>query len=260
MYSIVIAERFKKLCEPFIFEYGLNYISMLEYNISDNTVIIFSTQAEVAEFILSNIKDLSSNSLRINLGEEGFKEFIWPTNANHKIFKALNRFGIQNGFSVMHRSNNIIENWNFGASKDSLLAIDLFLNKPEIFRLIISYLKEKLPDFKKEFGHQCLFKNIESPIFNIASTSIKAPQVSQKNYTILFKDGNITLTPRQNEVIYYLLQGKTSKEIALILKISPRTIEDHIYHLKAKVNVHTQTELIKAFQNALLPIPLKRKD
>jgi DNA-binding NarL/FixJ family response regulator len=53
------------------------------------------------------------------------------------------------------------------------------------------------------------------------------------------------LTKKEKEVIRYLLEGFSSKEIADKLDVSPRTIETHRANILNKFNLKNTTELIK---------------
>ena len=53
------------------------------------------------------------------------------------------------------------------------------------------------------------------------------------------------LTNREKEVVNYLVEGLSSKEIAARLKVSPRTIEAHRYNILNKFGLQSTTELIK---------------
>lgn len=52
-------------------------------------------------------------------------------------------------------------------------------------------------------------------------------------------------TPREKEVYYHILNGKTNKEIANLMQKSIRTIEDHRANLMKKVRASNLVELIK---------------
>lgn len=52
------------------------------------------------------------------------------------------------------------------------------------------------------------------------------------------------LTPREREVVACLAQGMSSKEIALRLALSPRTIEMHRARLLQKLGVRSTTQLL----------------
>lgn len=55
----------------------------------------------------------------------------------------------------------------------------------------------------------------------------------------------IQITRRQAECLFYLLQSKTTKEIAFLLNRSQRTIEDHITRLKWMFNAESKSSLIE---------------
>jgi DNA-binding NarL/FixJ family response regulator len=53
------------------------------------------------------------------------------------------------------------------------------------------------------------------------------------------------LTPRQREVLQLIAEGRTMKEVASILNISPRTAETHKYDMMEILGVETTAALIQ---------------
>jgi len=53
------------------------------------------------------------------------------------------------------------------------------------------------------------------------------------------------LTPRQREVLQLVAEGRSAKEVANILHISPRTAEFHKYRLMEQLAVTTNAELVQ---------------
>ena len=53
------------------------------------------------------------------------------------------------------------------------------------------------------------------------------------------------LTPRQREVLQLLAEGKSAKEIASVLGISPRTVETHKYTMMDQLGVKTTAGLVQ---------------
>ncbi len=53
------------------------------------------------------------------------------------------------------------------------------------------------------------------------------------------------LTPRQREVVQLLAEGKSMKEVASILKVTPRTVAFHKYRVMEELNLATTAELIQ---------------
>lgn len=59
------------------------------------------------------------------------------------------------------------------------------------------------------------------------------------------KNWNKELTPRQREVLQLLAEGKSMKEVADILGITPRTVAFHKYRMMEDQRVRTSAELIR---------------
>jgi DNA-binding NarL/FixJ family response regulator len=54
------------------------------------------------------------------------------------------------------------------------------------------------------------------------------------------------LTPRETEVLSWLAKGKTNRDIADILGMSPRTVNKHLEHIYEKLGVETRTAAVAA--------------
>jgi two-component system, NarL family, response regulator NreC len=52
------------------------------------------------------------------------------------------------------------------------------------------------------------------------------------------------LTAREKEVLQLLAEGRTNKEVATLLDVSPYTIESHRTNLMQKLNVHNTAEIV----------------
>ena len=53
------------------------------------------------------------------------------------------------------------------------------------------------------------------------------------------------LSKREREVIKLIAQGRSSKEIARIMDISPRTVDTHRTRLMAKLDLHTLADVVR---------------
>ncbi|MEO1323490.1 MAG: response regulator transcription factor [Pseudomonadota bacterium] len=66
-------------------------------------------------------------------------------------------------------------------------------------------------------------------------------------------DDDVTLTAREHQTLHLVLSGKTTKEIAVVQGISPRTVEKHRASLMQKLDVSSVAELMaKALKDGLL--------
>jgi DNA-binding NarL/FixJ family response regulator len=61
------------------------------------------------------------------------------------------------------------------------------------------------------------------------------------------------LTPREREVLQLLAEGKSNKEVAVVLEISPKTVETHRARIFAKLHLHSMNELVRyAIRNQVI--------
>jgi DNA-binding NarL/FixJ family response regulator len=53
------------------------------------------------------------------------------------------------------------------------------------------------------------------------------------------------ITPRQREVVQLLAEGKSMKQVAYALKVTPRTVAFHKYRLMQELGLRTNAELVQ---------------
>lgn len=59
------------------------------------------------------------------------------------------------------------------------------------------------------------------------------------------RDAVSRLTPRQREVLCLVAKGRSAKEIAEALNISPRTVEFHQHKIKEELDLHSRAEMVQ---------------
>jgi len=63
------------------------------------------------------------------------------------------------------------------------------------------------------------------------------------------------LTPRQRQILQLMAEGKSTKQIALLLKVSVKTTETHRRQIMAKLDLHSVAELTRyAIREGLSPL------
>jgi DNA-binding NarL/FixJ family response regulator len=69
-------------------------------------------------------------------------------------------------------------------------------------------------------------------------------------------NGEISLSPREREILSLLAGGQSQKHIAASLVISPKTVATHIQHLLSKLGVHSRAEAVAiAYRLGLVELP-----
>jgi len=100
---------------------------------------------------------------------------------------------------------------------------------------------------------ECAFKELIQAIHTVLADKIYlSPQITQivtkeyVNYMSNVKSISFpVLTAREREVLQLMAEGKTTKEIAGFLYVSPKTIEVHRKNMMDKLNIHSIAGLIK---------------
>jgi two-component system response regulator NreC len=63
------------------------------------------------------------------------------------------------------------------------------------------------------------------------------------------------LTPREREVLTYIAEGYTNREIAEALYLSVKTVDRHRENIMRKLNLHSRVELVKyAIEKKLISV------
>ena len=112
---------------------------------------------------------------------------------------------------------------------------------------------QKKDDSGKILGVTCHIVEIFDPsIFELVSI-LNQHALNKKQIYRLDKKSNLGLSTRQEEVLFYLVRGKTAKSIANVLHISVRTVESYLNDIKLKLGCNSKSELIEfAIYNGFL--------
>jgi DNA-binding NarL/FixJ family response regulator len=76
------------------------------------------------------------------------------------------------------------------------------------------------------------------------------PQIARGMQKAFIKNPQATmhaknLTPRQREVVQLLAEGRSMKEVASVLNVTPRTVAFHKYRVMEELNLKTSADLIQ---------------
>lgn len=118
---------------------------------------------------------------------------------------------------------------------------------------VISFLK-KIPLIDKKnnivgivnYAKEIINPTVINIVHNLIQENIEVDKELIDNIRDLFVDenNNLHLAPREEECLYYLLRGMSSKEIGKMLNLSYRTIEFYLEKLKTKFSCRKTSQLI----------------
>jgi len=104
-------------------------------------------------------------------------------------------------------------------------------------------------------------KEFEDAIRKVASGSVYlSPEISEQMRRHLVSqrsngDSLQTLSTRQREILQAIAEGRSTRDIAELLSISPKTVETHRGHLMQKLDIHDIAGLVRyAIKHGLVAI------
>jgi two-component system, NarL family, response regulator NreC len=82
------------------------------------------------------------------------------------------------------------------------------------------------------------------PFFSPAIAKIMLEDYMRQLQQRGLQDSYDLLTDREKEILQLLAEGKSNKEVATILNVSPYTIETHRTHMMQKLDLHSTADII----------------
>ncbi len=79
----------------------------------------------------------------------------------------------------------------------------------------------------------------------LAGNTYLSPELEDLSANIMNEDQASHLTPREREIAQLIAEGKSNKEIAMIIHRSPKTVDMHRQHLMNKLDLHTIADITK---------------
>jgi LuxR family quorum-sensing system transcriptional regulator CciR len=87
-----------------------------------------------------------------------------------------------------------------------------------------------------------------------------APGEQSSGLTPAHEDMDVTLSPRQTECLFWVQQGKSSRDIGTILGVSHRIVERHVFRACRKLGVRTRIQaVVRARSLGLIRDPPRRE-
>ena len=149
-----------------------------------------------------------------------------------------------------------VEFFGFSGSSTNCFLDQLCLNHRWVFNSFAAYFKKELnpillrmeeeaDSLLKLKGDDFFAKPCGLPRIDPAKLHNYLKDIGKEDEMAKFQ----LLSPREKQCIELLLQGKSAKESATILQLSPRTIECYFENIKNKLVCHSKREIFNLSKN-----------
>lgn len=199
--------------------------------------------------------------------KEKLKIFIWANgDREDSVYSLLHEMEMWNGLSLYREVPNCLESYHFAGTPDDYHLVDFMLSNLGLLKRFIYYFQEKASSLITE--DKAFNINYVHPDENI----IRSQSDKQVSITNFFNKTNLKkfhvkvnekvyeLSKREAQCFSYLGQGRTAKEIAQLLNLSPRTVETYIEHIKIKVNILCKSKFIDKYDESFLDYYFKSQE
>ena len=188
---------------------------------------------------------------------------LWPKSKGNDCLSALYDYNVWNGIDLTIKHEDFIEVYYFGTARDNNQIFDLYINHLDVLMKFKAYFQEKASHLIDVKDKNCLAAQINKVSFFTEATQaipIKPSvdidafdnETPISHYYLTGKYSHIYLTRREAECLWYVSQGRTSKETGRIMNLSSRTVESYITNLKVKTGTHWKAELIDIYLQSSL--------
>ncbi len=164
-------------------------------------------------------------------------------------------------FTIIKKQEGIKDFYHFGTHLSYPGIQQLYLNNLDLLVRFIAFFNERVTQEKSLSKAYALSLNSEQTSSCVTikgqnSFLSSAPEKRAAFLSSLCKQSKLTqqLTSKEIACAFLLLEGKTAKEIAKVLALSHRTIEDRIRNIKDKLRAQNKTDLlVRLLEGSFLP-------
>lgn len=175
-------------------------------------------------------------------GSETYKQLV---------MEAGSKFDMDLGVCLLQKQDDVVEFFGFSASKTRSTLNQLYLSQPN---LLVAFAEH----FKRQHAKTILKLKANAPFL----TELKGQKLSSRPLNLqLDHDKHLSflnalgmqsyvkqfnlLSLREKECFTWLLRGKSAKETALQMSISPRTVESYFENVKVKLDCWGKNEVFE---------------
>lgn len=169
-----------------------------------------------------------------------------------KFEQELNReLGLYHGVTFVSRGINCYEIFSFDTEQASIYQTDKSLLSRFMF-----YFKAQATKLIACAEHEKILISLKQNLFDTTSKKDKIniaeflSNTKINRYYLTGQYSNIYLTEKEAEYAYWLIQGKTAEEIAVIASAKTKTVQSHLENIRKKLGCYKQTQLVKIILEA----------
>lgn len=226
----------------FLKHHGLNYFQFGRCY-ADGSILNFSNTSELAKLLFG-----AGFSVQSSFDEDHQKRpsyvFFWDEELpEDPVSLVRERLGIYHGMTILKRYKDYYDMIAFGMAKPRSNAMSYYFNYyKELEKFADQFIRTRT-DLLSIHERQKLQLPSQYQDPNRLKLCLSG---QEQRFTIKGRYGKTYATTREIFCLQYLEQGKSYKEVADILSISPRTIETYLGRIKERTGFNSREQIFAA--------------
>ncbi|WP_131775114.1 helix-turn-helix transcriptional regulator [Legionella anisa] len=262
--TLACVDKMARLCKP-LTELGITTFSHLNVSKNNRLTVLCNNPKSFINYIEKKYYEadpcVSFQAETMDFGHYLAWDYVESSGKTREMLADSTALDFKHVFTIINKNDGINNFYHFGTHLSNIGIEQLYLNNLDLLVHFITYFNEQVSQDRS------LSKAYSTPL-NKSQTSSCIEVNSQKNLLSSVEERRsaflnslcaqnkkvLRLTQKEMDCGKLLLQGKTAKEIAKIVGISYRTIEDRISVIKDKLKAKNKVDLLrKLIDSPLLP-------
>ncbi|MCL9682646.1 helix-turn-helix transcriptional regulator [Legionella maioricensis] len=239
------------ICKDLFKVTGINHFSYVEINNQGNFIWLGSDSNYFEKCINQQlVKNAPTSILKtypktgfylIDVYQDEYKKYSLP------VFQLLNHFEYGHSFRILEITDNCtIKLYSFDAPLGKQDINHIYLNNLNVFKKFNLHFEKKITFIRNKIDQNHLQEDQYSEFANLCHLTFRRNNFIEQTLSATFYslESKIETTPREKEVLFWYIKGKTSEETAKLLNVSRRTIERHFENLREKFGCFSKSQII----------------
>lgn len=246
--SCKYAKKIRQLTEPLQTQFGISYFARQSVTHDGHWEILGNLPEWLAHSADKKFYQLDSSLMNPELYQSGLaivSSTHAPADLQVMAQEALNVYDIEHCLCIFEKSARGSEWYFFATSAKNNRIFNTYITQIRaIYKYIHYFNTEAKTLLQKNQDYQINIAALKADLFYNQKNQI---ELSSLPDDLILPTPNIPISPREEDCLRHLLAGKTIKETAKILQLSPRTVEDYLNRLKKKAGCRYKRELVELF-------------
>ena len=217
----------------------------------DGTIINLANDADWTEFYFNQL--FSGIYKNKDIVDQFFiysGASLWALNSQNPIWQdAKSYFGYENGVTLIEDKQDFREAFCFYSTSNNHAMNHFYINQIDTIKKMKQYFLSQSVALIQQAERERLLNT--HPVFSkISDLSLRHEEFSGKNIIssicVFHKKTGlpIQLSPQRSQCLLYLMEGKSTKEIAQVMNLSSKTVDHYLEFLRKELDCRSSKELI----------------